>query len=463
MLLKLRNCDKNLLNWIIFYALFVLLVVSSGLYMFVNSIIFPVINLVILFSFLFLFNGKKRIYAIFLFIPFVTFFNFKQLGIGSFFSYFVILYCVVICIETIVRKEFTFRKFIPFFIILFLFAYTFILTIITSGFNSLVQTISIFGYFFAASLLFVDSKAEKNPSILLFLIVLGLIISNAMGCAMVYLVKGDFAISFLERFVNPVYARQYKQGNFSFRFPGLYGDPNYLGLFIGFITAIYLVNFNRIKHKFLLIPLVAILQVFPLLGESKNYFIVIIAALIIAFVLLVLKRKHGIFIGAGVLCLAFIIFIIFANTLFLPVILRILNIDTRDGFLNALTTNRITLQLSYLYRFSYDYKTFIFGNGFGAGFINGGSAHNTYVMMFWYFGIIGTILYISFLFKFINFKVLKQSKFLILPLLVPLFYGLSLDYVSYSEMLLFIFFLYFLFAEKFMTYKTDKEIYAVNI
>ena len=38
-------------------------------------------------------------------MPFIIFFNYKPLGIGSFYSYSVIAYCILIVIEFLLKKD----------------------------------------------------------------------------------------------------------------------------------------------------------------------------------------------------------------------------------------------------------------------------------------------------------------------------------------------------------------------
>lgn len=443
------NKIKQNIPAITFVLLLCIFLVSSFLYALRSSVIFPIINVSILILLLYLFHGKYRIYSLIFCSPFIVFFNYKPFGFGSFYSYFIILYCVTILVEFFIKREKKMSDLKPLFLVGFLALYAIILTLIFSGFNSVLRTISIFGYLASFFFLVLDTKGKKNPSFLLLFVALGLFLANVISYFIIYVVKGDVGLDFIERFINHHYAIQYKQLNLSFRFPGLAGDPNYLGLYTGFLTAIYIIFFKKIKCKWFLLPIVILLQVFPILGESKNYFIILIIGLIFAFIYSCFKFKKGIFIANSILICSIIVFLIFGNKLFVPIISRIINLDFRLGTLKALTTSRTSLQILYFNEYITNPTSFIFGKGFGNVFINGASAHSTYIMTFWYFGIAGTVFYYLYLYKMIGIHISNKKKFLLIPLLIPLFYGLSLDFVSYSEMLIFLLFIYSVFYKNF--------------
>ena len=400
-------------------------------YAFKASVVFPIINSLLLIASFFLFKGKYRLYSFFLSMPFIVFFNYKPWGIGSFYSYAVIIYCILIVIEFFLNKnkkvENTkdFRRVV---IVLMLALYSIILTLINGGISGVIKTISIFSYIGCVSLFFFDYKSKKDLSVLILLIGVSLLIANVLACFILFFIKGDIAVQFLERFASKSYALHYKANNASFRYPGLANDPNYLGLYTLLITSVVAISFKKLRFKVPILIITLLIQIFPLIGESKNYFLVVILiGLIIAFSML--WRKNGVFISVGILSVGLIILIL-GNSILLPTILRLINIDSRDGFLNALTTGRTSIQLMYFNEYLSHPTSLLFGRGFNT-LLNDASAHSVYVMSFWYFGIFGTILYYYWVFSYMPFSKFKKNKILLMPLLIMVVYALSLDYISY--------------------------------
>ena len=450
------NIKKHLQVYI-FSALFALFLVSSILYIYKENVIFPIINFVILFSHLILYKGKYRIYALFLYVPFIVFFNYKPLNIGSFFSYFVLLYCLIVLIENLIKKDsFTNIEFRRITICLFLFIYVAILTLIYANIKELPRLISIFGYIFSIGFFIIDFKSSKNFEKIVFLITFGFLIANLIACFIFYIVKGNIATTFLKRFVSEKYAQQYNNPNSSFRYPGLSGDPNYLGFYVLFLSAIVLVNIKKLNHKPIFVVLVLLLQIFPIVGQSKNYIICFIAFVIAFCTIISFKNKYGLLITASTLA-ALLMALILSQSFLAPVILRFINLDFRNGFINAMTTGRFNIQLSYFNKFLSDPSSFIIGRGFGS-LYNDASAHNIYVMSIWYFGIFGSFIYVLYIISFINIKSLKINKFNLLPLIIILVCGLSLDFISYAEMFIFLLFTYYLSTKPLAdTYLIDKQ------
>ena len=413
------------------------------LYAFKNSIAFPIINTCLLLSTFFIFNGRYRMYSLFFAIPFVIFFNYKPLGIGSFFSYSIIFYSIIVIVELFFRKERDLGQKIDrnrLIAVLFLTFYSIIFTTFNSGFYGVFKTISIFAYIACVSLFFFDRKGKKNLTALILTIGISLLIANCLAYLILFILKGNTAIQFLERFTSRDYAIHYQANNASFRFPGLTNDPNYLGFYTLLLTSVVIMSFKRLKLKVLIVIVMVLLQAFPIIGESKNYFFTALISILAFIIYMMFKKKNGVFIGAGILLVCLGVLIIFGNSLLLPILLRIINVDSRDGFLNSFTTGRTTIQLMYFNEYITNPSSFLIGKGFNS-LLNNASAHSVFVMSFWYFGIIGTFLYYYWILTFFKISKLKEKKLFIAPLFIMFICAMSLDYISYSEMFLFILYL----------------------
>ena len=442
--LKSSSVNKKTIHIIFIVAMFVGFLVSSLLYIKSYKIIFPIINALILLSHFFVFKGKYRIYALFLYMPFIIFFNYKPLGVGSFYSYIIIFYCVIVLIEKLFSiKNIEKKDFIRLFIIASLAIYSIVLSLFFSGANGLIKSVSIFSYLVSIALIAIDNHSLKNQTVLIVITLVGMVMSNLLACIVIYFLKGDFVYNFLNNFLAPVYYRQYINGNSSFRYPGLTGDPNYLGMNVIFVTSIVLINFKRLKYKVLICILTAILQVFPFLGASRNYLMCLILMIVVATFVMSIKIKKGWIISIGIYGTLLLVFLFFGNSLLSQVLLRIISVDSRESLINSLLSGRATLQARYLSDYLLHPDSFIFGRGFGGSLLNGDSAHSIFVMSFRYFGIFGTILYYLYISSFIDKRVCKENTLFIVPIALLLIYGITIDYISYSEMTLFLLFIYY--------------------
>ena len=442
-LLKNYTKNKTVIHVSILSLLFVSFLVLSFLYVKSYNIIFPIINALILLSHFFLFKGKYRLYGLFLYMPFVVFFNYKPLGIGSFYSYIIIFYCIIVIFEKLFSNKTNNKNdIVRVAVIAVLALYSILLSLVFSGLNGFVKSVSIFAYLSSIALFIIDNHSYKNKTVLITITLVGMVMANLFACTIIYVLKGDYVISFLKNFLAPVYYRQYISGNSSFRYPGLSNDPNYLGMNVLVLTSIVLLNFKHLRFKVFIGILTALLQVFPILGASRNYFVCLVFLLIITTFVITVKVKNGWLISVGIYGGLLFILIIFGNTLLSQVILRIVSVDGRESLLDSLLSGRANLQMRYLSDYLLHPDSFIFGKGFGGSLLEGDSAHSIFVMSFRYFGIIGTILYYFYMSSFINFKICKDYKIFAVPIIILLIYGVTIDYISYSEMTLFLIFIY---------------------
>ena len=281
-------------------------------------------------------------------MPFVIFFNYKPLGLGSFYSYIILIYDLIAIIEAIFRKEklseLQKRRLIIGIILAF---YSLLLSLLFSDLKGTIKTVSIFGYLLSISLLAIDNKAYKKIGHLIALLIVSFFLSNALAYGVLYVLKGDIALSFLKNFLPEVYYLKYISTNNSFRFPGLSSDPNYLGMYTLVLTALYALNFKKVPFKFALLVFVLGLHFFSLYGSSRNYILASAISLLILGVFYLIKFKYGWMVSTFICLAGLIVFFIFGNSLIAPVLLRSINIDTRFGFLASLTSDRSTLQTYY--------------------------------------------------------------------------------------------------------------------
>ena len=447
-LFTIKNLFDLKSNWKLYILglFFTLFIVSSCLYVIKYSIIFPIINASILFVHLFIFKGKYRIYAFVTYIPFIIFFNYKPLGIGSFYTYTILIYCFFVLLDLFVYDfEYDKKDVQKLILCVFLGLYTILISFIFSRLSGFIKSASVTGYTISIAFMCLDKRAGKDKSLLLLLISSSFLLSNFISYSILYIIKGDIAVSFLSNFIGEIYLKKYLDTNNSFRYPGLFADPNYLGFYSLMMLAIYISFFKSLRFKIPSLIIISANQVFTLFGESRNYLVCLIIVIVILMVCLLIKVKNGWLIALGGCGALLVVSLTLGNSILAPTILRIVNIDKRTGLLAALTSDRTTLQQLYLSYYLQNPLVFIFGKGIDYPYIDYTSAHSTFVMTFWYFGIIGTALYYIYLLLFLNFNNIKKTFLYLLPLVVIIMYGFTLDFVTSSEAFLLTYFIYSLF------------------
>ncbi len=173
------------------------------------------------------------------------------------------------------------------------------------------------------------------------------------------------------------------------RFSGLYSDPNYystaLILAISFIFILY-------SHKMLGGITFVYYAVTAYLGAQtiSRSFLLLFAILSLLFVVdLFVNKKYKTAFALVVMLLIALSFVLSGRiTLFDNIIDRF--IYAQDG---DITGNRMNILDKYLDYFSQNPIKTIVGSGIGASYL-GGAAHNTYVDFVYYYGVIGTVLFV---------------------------------------------------------------------
>lgn len=401
--------------------------------------VIPVVNIIIFALSMFFVNAKYRVYCLLFFAPFIKLLTIKELNIGSFYSYILLFYDALILMPAFIKRKISFKTL---FVVVFFAIYVVVISIVGGGLAGFVKSVSFLGYIFSILAFENDTYARKDITYLILSLLCGLILSNALACFVIYFMGRDIAINFLNSFISPTYAKFFAANNGSFRYPGLAGDPNFLGLYTLFLTAIIIVFYRKLHFKPLILFLTIFLQFFSFLGLSKSYILVLVVMLF--FVLYYFFRKKKKLLHVLVPILVVIVFSLFIvqPSFFQSLMNRFLFLDTRNGFLYAFTTQRSSIQFIYCSNLLSNPLRLLFGSGVSGEelFKN---AHNFYIMLIWDFGIVGVALYISYCSLFLKLKYLIINKFLFLPLIVLFVYGFSLDFVLYAEI---IYFSYFIFS-----------------
>lgn len=183
------------------------------------------------------------------------------------------------------------------------------------------------------------------------------------------------------------------------RFAGLYADPNYysIGLIISLCLVVILYHRNELNTFFSILLLVSF--VYFLLQTYSKSALFMLSLPFISFLYSLIKKKK--LLSACFMVISVMLLVILAISGQIPalelVLERIEASETVSGTMdiNALTTGRFELWVMYIKYLINNIKAAIFGLGINDSLLNGRAAHNTYLDIFYYMGVIGSSLLIA--------------------------------------------------------------------
>lgn len=266
---------------------------------------------------------------------------------------------------------------------------------------------------------------RKNVVYVIIAFVIGLLLSSGLACF-------RDSISAISLYVEPV--EDYTVIGMIDRFAGLYPDPNYYSANILLALFALLALYHNKYIKSLLWILSVPLIIFGFMTVSKS-FIFIFVIYIFTLVMTQAKKRKVFWIILLIVCVCIAFRFIENSNLnyFVNLRARFVYDD-----INSFTTGRLGVSGTYLDYILNNWKTLLFGDGIGAEllFSEGkyAASHNFYIDLFYYFGIIGTLLFVSILAIAVSKykRPIKKTLITYMPII-----GLGILYASLS-MLLFI-------------------------
>lgn len=310
-------------------------------------------------------NRCEKIFFLLLFLlPFACVFKLSP-GSTSLYTYIELYGCLLL----ILKFQNIGKTFLTVFLIYA--AYTFYLC--GSDITTLVKQclIPLLAYYFFGNIC-CDTKSVVMSH------TLGLLFSSLFGLFydkipnMTYYVELDMAYELEERV---------------YRFSGLYNDPNYYSASMILAFSCLLLLFLTDELRFSAIGLCTLIVLFGAKTVSKS-FIIMLAGVYLVFTVMMFVRKkyaYGICFIGGVLVL-FALVMSGEISVFDNVLERL---DESD-----LTTGRSELWSEYITYLINNPIRFIFGSGLSAAPIGTHYPHNTYIDFMYFYGIIGTLLFV---------------------------------------------------------------------
>lgn len=179
------------------------------------------------------------------------------------------------------------------------------------------------------------------------------------------------------------------------RFAGMYADPNYYSINVIIALCLVVILYYRKEIKTVTFATLSlILASFALMTYSKSAF-AMLSMPVLLFLYSNNKSKRYILQIMCLLGLAVLVGYSLAGKIdFFSVVLQ--RFQSSEN-LNELTTGRFGIWKNYMKNLSESFFYFFVGRGFGAKLVGGRAAHNTYIDLLYYLGVIGSFLIIRLL------------------------------------------------------------------
>lgn len=174
------------------------------------------------------------------------------------------------------------------------------------------------------------------------------------------------------------------------RFTGMYADPNYYSVnLIISLCLLIILNHKKYLSTIPTVCLSGLMIFFVAMTLSKSAFLMLVLPLGLLLYSKLNKQNYLCLfcvLVAGIV----VIDLLFSGKIliFNNVLLRMTSVSDMD----ALTTGRSNIWSIYYEFLSDNLNSLLFGGGFGAELLCKHAAHNTYIDLFYYFGIIGMVL-----------------------------------------------------------------------
>ena len=202
------------------------------------------------------------------------------------------------------------------------------------------------------------------------------------------LLKGSLPI--LNTFISDV-TMKLGEGEYTSRFSGLAGNPNYYTLdIIMALSAIFVISYST-KNQKIYTFFTIVLSVFGMMSVSKSFLVTWVMLIIIWFILSVKQGGVKMVKFAFVLALgAFIIYFV-ADDYVHSFLMRFFKDST--GSINDITTGRYNIWINYIKAIFNDLKIMLFGNGLKT-LCGVKGTHNTYLEALFNVGLVGSAVFL---------------------------------------------------------------------
>ncbi len=209
------------------------------------------------------------------------------------------------------------------------------------------------------------------------------------------------------------------RGSNVYRYGALLGHPNHLSSNISMaVGALFVLMYTKQISKIWSLVLFAELTLFGYLSISKAFILMLAISFVIFAIFYIVKYKKEALIHVGMLVGVLIVVALSCFTITKEYLVRITYNDPMyntsgivkdDAFWQQVYNGqvhydpgRIGIYKMYLTNWGSSITNILFGRGVSAPFVGQMSAHNIFIQLLWYHGIVGYLLYIAILWTMLN-------------------------------------------------------------
>lgn len=311
-------------------------------------------------------------------VPFAKIFKINP-DAQSFFTYLILFFVCYNVFKTIKSKKMSEK-----FLVAFCAFATFLMMQIFLSFH-LMRGIKILSYLLLIYFAINSARTEKTDRNIFLSYITGIITASAISAFKIIPNLSDFIVT----------KRVADIKEYVVRFSGMDGDPNYYAInVIIALCLIVVLNHKKMLGTTASLVLATPLVIFAVMTYSKSAFLMLFLPLFMLLYSKIKNRKHLAFVMLFIGILVLIFSIIAGKIEFLDIVLSRF---TAADDAAELTTGRSDIWIEYFDYFASNAFALIFGGGLNAKLVSGAAAHNTYVDLILYFGIIGTMMFVALL------------------------------------------------------------------
>lgn len=367
------------------YVVFSLLVLLSTVHF-----VFSIVNFALCGAYIILNKKDKTIPFLIYMTYFASIFKILEISEISLYTLLLLLF--------VVKEAINGRFKIKFLVALGIFAVFIISIQLISGPINVSRNIKFFEFFFYVYIVVdacLNSDSDFQCEKILIAVIFGVIVSSLFRFL-------DSAVFPISRFVDEKIST-YDSTNEFIRFSGLLSDPNYyaVSVHLAIVSTLFL-GYKKIFSYIFMVFISLILAFLAILTGSKSAMLM----LVFPFVLLIYlnikqkKRKLNILLLTGSI-IGLVLIFSGQIKLFNYFISRF---SSGDFSLDALTTGRTAIWRDYIAYFKKYPVELFFGSGVSAFPVEESVAHNTYIDILFYLGIIPGTLFIYIILRYFVYK-----------------------------------------------------------
>lgn len=314
------------------------------------------------------FAGPKAAWKLmFGLLPFAQVYKVVAFGGTSFYTFLEVLLIVMFLLRV---KEVERKFLIPF--VLWI-----VYVLLGSGMNLLMWIKQLM----IPMLIYIFFRSER-PSYkeLIVSLSLGLILSSVLAL---------FAFQIPELLEMMNLSRLWEAEGLVYRFTGLYRDPNYYTMVIILCVVSMMTLFASRRMGVEALILSGVLIYFGARTASKSFILMLVVVAVMFVVCMFVNKRHvGATLALTAAALAGVAVSAGKLDVFTGVLMRL------QSGAGDLTTGRVYTWGQYFRHFGENGFRLLFGSGMQAGFLDGVAAHNTYIDLLYFYGIVGTALFL---------------------------------------------------------------------